>query len=74
MSQGRSPRVHIALPPSVHERLKEAQAETGADTLTDVVRDAVATYIALVREHKQSGEVIVRSADGKEKAYALFMR
>lgn len=54
--------------------MKEAQEESGAETLVDVIKDALITYLALVREHKKGNEVIVRTSDGKEKSYTLFMR
>lgn len=72
--RGKRERVQLAVPLALHDKMKEVQGETGAETLTEVVRDALITYLALVREYKDGKEVIVRSPDGQEKSYALFMR
>lgn len=72
MSKGK--RVHLALPPVVHEMMKEAQKETSAETLTEVAKAAFTVYLALLREHKKGKEVVVRADDGKETSYALFLR
>jgi hypothetical protein len=67
-------RVHLTLPPALHEKMKEVQRETNADTLVDVVKDALITYLALVKEHKRGKEIIVKDPEsGRETAYALFM-
>jgi hypothetical protein len=67
-------RVHLALPQAIYDLLKEVQKESRAETLTDVIRAALFAYLALVKEHKKGKEIIVRSPEGKETSYALFMR
>lgn len=70
----REKRIQLSISPLLHEKMKEAQKETGAKTLDDVALDAFITYLALVKEYKNGKEVIVRSTEGKEKSYALFIR
>lgn len=68
-------RVHLTLPTALHEKMKEVQAETNANALVDVVKDALITYLALVKEHKLGKEIVVREREsGRETTYALFMR
>ena len=74
-SEQRKKRIQLAIPVALHEKMLEVREVSGADTLVDVVRDALLIYLALVKEHKKGKEIIVRDdRDGKEISYALFLR
>lgn len=67
-------RVHLALPPLIHGMMKKAQEQTNAETLTEVTKAAFTVYLALLKEHKNGKEFIVRDRHGgKETTYAIFL-
>jgi hypothetical protein len=70
----RAKRIHISLPYSLYGKITEAQEKTHADNITDVVRNALLVYIALVNERLAGNEVIVRSPDKNETKYTVFLQ
>ena len=66
-------RVHISLPQSIYDKLDEAKRKTHAETLSEVVRNAIMLYLALVNERIEGNDVIVRSRDGQETKYSVFL-
>lgn len=61
--------LEISLP--VRERLDQLRTLSDADSLTEVVRSALAVYEVILKEVKRGGEAIVRSPDGTEKKLVL---
>jgi hypothetical protein len=57
-------RLHLELPTRLRERLDELRALTEADSVTEVVRRAIAIYDVLVTRKER---VFLRSADGTER-------
>ncbi len=66
-------RLHLSMTPALKAKLIELQRQTHANNVSDVVRNAILLYTALVKEHSNGKEILVRSEDGKEKAYAIFL-
>lgn len=61
-------RLDLELPERVRARLEELRTMSGADSLTEVVRRALATYDVLLTASRERGDVIVvRSRDGTER-------
>ncbi|HVK71265.1 MAG TPA: ribbon-helix-helix protein, CopG family [Polyangium sp.] len=61
-------RLELELPERVRARLEELRAMNGADSLTEVVRRALATYDVLLTATRNRGNTIVqRSHDGAER-------
>lgn len=52
------------------EKLNEVERETGATSLGEVIRDAVSTYVALVRLKQEGGKIMVEK-DGRPKELIL---
>ncbi len=59
-------RLNLEVSRSVRDRLERLKDETEADSLTEVIRRALATYELLWDQHKQGGQAIVRR-DGIER-------
>jgi hypothetical protein len=57
-------RLHVELPARLRERLAELRALTEADSVTEVVRRALAVYDVLVTRRERG---FLRSADGTER-------
>lgn len=65
-------RLHLELPERVRNRLEEIRVLSEADSLTEVVRRALAVYDVLlvaVRDRKET--VVLRSEDGKERELVI---
>ena len=63
-SSGDKIRLSLELPARLRERLDELRALTEADSVTEVVRRALAVYGVLVTRRER---VFLRSADGTER-------
>jgi hypothetical protein len=70
MGRSRNPhekvRLTLDLPAKVRERMEEIRELSGADTLTEVVRRALAVY-DLVIKHTAKGGRILLEGDGETK-------
>jgi hypothetical protein len=69
----RSKRLHLALPEGMQDRINTLKEVTQAESQTEVVRNALLVYSALVNEHLRGNDVLVRSPDGKEVTYKVFL-
>jgi hypothetical protein len=63
-SDGRKVRLTIDLPARSRERLERLREETEADSLTEVIRRALAVYEQLQRTQRHGGAIILRSRNG----------
>ncbi len=52
---------------TTRSRLEKLREETNADSLSDVVRRALAMYACLLRETEDGSIVIIRHGDDREK-------
>jgi hypothetical protein len=57
-------RLTIDLTEPARERLEQLRTTTEADTLTEVVRKALAVYERLWMEQKRAGRVVIRGQHG----------
>ena len=53
-------RIHISLPGTLAARLQQIQRDTHASTLTEVFKDALMVYAALLEEHKKGNGVFIK--------------
>lgn len=62
-----SERLHFVMPPKTKAVLDEIQARTGARSMAEVIRRAIALYDVVSDEVAQHGSaIILRSPDGTE--------
>jgi hypothetical protein len=67
-------RVHIYIPESLTQRLLEIQRDTHANSITEVVKNALMLYAAAVQEHKDGGHIYFkRKNEQVERQLALFI-
>jgi len=65
-------RLHLELPERVRNRLEEIRVLSEADSLTEVVRRALAVYdVLLVAVRDRKEKVVLRSEDGKERELVI---
>lgn len=64
-------RVNLELPERTRERIDRLQHLSEAETMTEVIRKAVAVYDALFTTIRSGGKVVLRSADGVERELVL---
>jgi hypothetical protein len=62
---GEVSRLHINLPDELSERLKKIQDETYAGSITEVIKNALVLYTALLDEHKRGRHVFTQSDSGE---------
>ena len=66
-------RLNLELPERLRGRLEQLRVMSEADTITEVVRRAVALYDALISAIRGRGEkVILRGADGTERELLIL--
>jgi len=68
--KGRPVRMTLELSPKVRERLQDLSAETD-QSLSEVIRRALAVYDFILTETKRGGNLIIRTPDG-EKELVIF--
>jgi hypothetical protein len=66
-----SVRLNLEIAPAVRDRLERLRDETEAESLTEVIRRALAVYQVLVEESRGTKEIIIRSKDGSEQTLLL---
>lgn len=64
-------RLNLELNEAVRVRLEELRDEVGADSLTEVIRRALALYDYLWIKRQQGDEIVVKGKDG-ERAIEFF--
>jgi len=64
-------RLSLELAQKVRNRLEELRTEVGADTLTEVVRRALALYDHVVSAKKAGGDLVLKTDKG-ERAVEFF--
>jgi hypothetical protein len=67
-------RLHITLAPELKDKLEQMQEDTFSTSSSDVIRDALLVYAGLINEHKKGNEVFLKSSDGTETLYRLFLK
>ena len=65
-------RVTVRLPTKLYCRLDELRGVTHASNISEVLKNALLFYDALVRERQRGNEVYVISSDGERTKYPVF--
>lgn len=65
-------RLNLELNKEAHAHLQKLQDETGAASLTEVIRRALAVYGGVVGHVKENGKVVFRFSDGTEEVLRLI--
>ena len=61
-------RLHLEVPDRVRERIEHLRELSDADSITDVIRRALAVYDAVLTASREEGRtVIIRDRDGTER-------
>lgn len=62
-------RLSLELSPKVRELLEELRTRVGADTLTEVIRRAIALYSTMAELNTEGVRFILRGRDGREREF-----
>lgn len=65
-------RLHVAFTPRMMERMEYLKDKTEAASYTEVLRNAMRLYDALIQEIEDGNEICVRDKDGGIKTYKFF--
>jgi Arc/MetJ-type ribon-helix-helix transcriptional regulator len=65
-------RLNVILPERSAQRLSALVKRTEATSYTDVLRNALRLYEAIVDETEQGNEVCIRARDGHLRSYRFF--
>ncbi len=65
--KSRKVRLNLDMPEAVKERLEVLRDDTQADSMSEVVRRALAIYELISREAALGSKFIVKSSDGTER-------
>jgi hypothetical protein len=65
-------RVNLALSPRAYEQLEWLREKTEASSNTEVIRNAIRLYDALIKEAEEGKEFLVRDQDGNLTSYKMF--
>jgi len=65
-------RVQLDMPEQSLTRLQALKVKTEATSYSEVVRNALRLYEAVVGEAEQGGAFLIRAPDGKLREYAIF--
>ena len=64
--------MNLEIAPGTKVKLDRLMEQSEADSMTEVVRRALAVYDLILGHHLSEGEIILRSGDGTEKRLALY--
>jgi hypothetical protein len=65
-------RLNLELSRDVYDQLLQIQVATGAVSLTEVIRRALALYDIVVEHTGEGGKVVFRNAEGDEETLRLI--
>jgi hypothetical protein len=65
-------RLNLDMPGEIKEQLEELRDLTHADSMSEVIRRALAVYDCLWAEKVAGGITVIRDKDGKEKQLLLM--
>lgn len=65
-------RLNLELESSVRDRLETLQERSGAATMTEVIRRALAVYEVVLQASEDGERVVVQSREGKERQLVLL--
>jgi hypothetical protein len=59
-------RLHLSMPPKTKGLLDDLQARTGAGTMSEVIRRALALLDIVSQEQKSGGQFFIQKKDGSQ--------
>lgn len=65
-------RLNLDLNEQTKEKLERAKGLTQSSSMVDVVRRALALFIACLENEQQGGKVILKTKDGQESVIIIF--
>lgn len=65
-------RINLALSPRAFEQLEKIREKTEASSYTEVFRNAIKLYDALISEAELGNEILVKDKNGNVTAYKIF--
>lgn len=65
-------RLNIDMPLPVKEKLEDLRDQTGAESMSEVMRRALAVYDFLLTQKAEGAITVIRSKDGAEALLPLF--
>jgi hypothetical protein len=65
-------RLHIEVPEETRERLAKIQTDTGAASISEAVRRALALMHVVLEHEAAGGKVIFRNRDGSEESLLML--
>jgi hypothetical protein len=65
-------RLNLAITPTVHDRLQRLREISESETITEVVRRAMAVYDLVLTHVSAGGDVILRHPDGREETVRII--
>lgn len=65
-------RLNLEMTEDVRQRLERLRMETQADSLTEVIRRALALYDLIVTERARGEKMVFKGAKGAEREVVLF--
>lgn len=66
MELERKERLHLAMPPKTKQLLDDLQARTGAGSMTEVIRRALALLDVVSAEQENGGGLVIHGQGGKQ--------
>ncbi len=65
-------RLNLAITPTVHDRLQRLRDMSESESITEVIRRAMAVYDLVLTHASEGGEVILRNPDGREETVRII--
>lgn len=65
-------RLNLTITPRVRDRLERLQTVSDAESLTEVVRRALAIYDDLLEVRRGGGRIVLEYADGRAESLRVF--
>lgn len=65
-------RAHISYTNSVRDQLEEIKMETGASSVSEVIRQAINFYTLAFAENKRGSDLLIRLANGEVERLRMF--
>jgi hypothetical protein len=71
-SNARKARLNLELDPAVRRSLDDLQEKSGASSLTEAIRRALALYDMVIDHSARGGKLILRDAEGQDEVVRIL--
>lgn len=72
LKRDESVRINLEVAPAVRDRIERLREASEAESLTEVIRRALAVYEKLIELSEKRGEIIIRTSKGEEMPLVLI--